>query len=60
MAVDSSVTVPLVDSATLHTVYYLKTGCLLKHKTNAFLVLSIEPYQTVFIAAQEINNNKNK
>lgn len=60
VAVDSSVAVTSSDSATLHTVYFLKNGCLLKHETNAILVLSVELKQTVFIAAQKINNKKSK
>lgn len=60
VAVDSSVAVTLADSATLHTVYFFLNGCLVKPKTKAFLVLSVELKQTVFIAAQEINNKKSK
>lgn len=33
-------------TATLHMVYYFKNGCLLKHKTKACLVFSVELKQT--------------
>lgn len=58
VAVDSSVTVPSADIAMLHKVYYLKKQLSAKTHSKRLPVLLAELKQTIFIAAQEINNNK--